>query len=86
MEGNQCCNKVAANFQKKYRNGIENRIFKIIKCFEKKWTKWPKHGTIFSRKLPISRMLFKSKDEKRIFGIMNFQKNLEMEMKKEYLR
>ena len=31
-------------------------------------------------------MLFKSRDEKIIFGIMNFQKNLEMEMKKEYLR
>ena len=30
-------------------------------------------------------MLFKSRDEKKIFGIMNFQKKLEMEMKKEYL-
>ena len=40
----------------------------------------------FFSKLPISRMLFKSRDEKRIFGIMNFQKNQEMEMKKEYLR
>ena len=31
-------------------------------------------------------MLFKSRDEKKIFGIMNFQKNLEMEIKREYLR
>ena len=31
-------------------------------------------------------MLFKSRDEKRMFVIMNFQKNLEMEMKKDYLR
>ena len=30
-------------------------------------------------------MLFKSRDEKRKFGIMNFHKKFEMEMKKEYL-
>ena len=36
--------------------------------------KMAKLGAIFSRKLPISLMLFKSRDEKRIFGLMNFQK------------
>ena len=39
-----------------------------------------------SRTLQNIRMLFKSRDEKRIFEIMNFQKNLEINMKNEYLR
>jgi hypothetical protein len=42
--------------------------------------------TTFSRKLPISRMLFKSRDEKRIFGIMNFQKKSRNGNEKKYLR
>jgi hypothetical protein len=36
-------------------------------------TKWPKPAEKIS-KLTIIRMLFKSRDEKKIFGIMNFQK------------
>ena len=62
------------NLKKKSRNGNEKRIFKIIQYFEKKSPKWLKPVTTYSRKLQISRILFKSRVEKRIFGIMNFQK------------
>ena len=42
----------------------------------KKMAEMAETGHLFSRKLPISPMLFKSRDEKRIFGIMNFQKKI----------
>ena len=61
------------NFRKKSRNENEKRIFKIILWFKKNSEKMPKPGTTFSRKLQINPMLFKSRDEKRIFVIMNFQ-------------
>ena len=64
------------NFQKKSRTGNEKRIYKIIKCFEKKSAKKPKLGTTFSRKLPINRMLFKYRDEKKNIWNNKFQKKI----------
>ena len=61
------------NFKKKSRNGNEKNIFKIILCFVKKSAKWPKPATSLKRNMQIFMKLQKSRDEKRIFGIMNFQ-------------
>ena len=50
-------------------------------------TKWLKHSTFISRNKPISRMLLKSRDvKKNIWNNEYPKKNLEMEMKKKYLR
>ena len=49
---------------KTYNERKHNAATKLQR-FEKKldkWPKWPKRATTFSRKLPISRMLFKSRD------------------------
>ena len=64
---------------------IKKEYLRLFNALKKKTAKLPNIAPFFPRKLPIYRILFKSKDEKRIIGIMNFQKNLEMEMKKEYL-
>ena len=70
------------NFQKKSRNGNEKRIFKIILWFEKKLAKFPTPEPNFYRELSIYRMLYKSSDEIKIFGTMNFQKKSRNENKK----
>ena len=57
----------------------------LFKKVSKFWYKMPETCTLFSRKLPVRPMLFKSSDEKRIYWNMNFKKN-NLKMKKEFLR
>ena len=49
------------------------------------WYKMAETRTFFYRKLQGFHMLFKSRDKKRIYWIMNLKKS-NLEMKKEYLR
>ena len=46
----------------------------LFKKVAKFWYKMAETHTIFSRKLPVIPMLFKSRDKKRIYWIMNFKK------------
>ena len=56
MEGYQCCNKVAANFQKKSRNGNEKKYLRefdalemLLETVAKFWNKMAETGTTFFR-------------------------------------
>ena len=48
----------------------------LFKKVDKFWYKMDEIFTIFYRKLPVSPMLYKSRDEKRIYWIMNLKKEI----------